>query len=67
MTAPQWRKSSRCDTSSCVEVAIVDGEPGGVLVRGKSKVAISFDRAEWEAFIAGAKAGEFDWPIAGTE
>ncbi len=57
-----WRKSTRsgpnCD--NCVEVAFVDqaiavrdskNPDGGVLL---------FTAAEWDAFVAGAKDGEFD-------
>lgn len=63
MTALDWRRSSACDTSACVEVAIVTGDPGGVAIRKSGHApAISFTREEWEAFIEGAKRGEFDWP-----
>lgn len=57
-----WRRSSRCSTTSCVEVA---GLPdGGVAVRD-SKQPISapvlvFTAQEWESFISGVNAGEFD-------
>jgi hypothetical protein len=57
-----WRKSSRSGpyTDNCVEVAFVDGAiavrdsknpDGGVLV---------FTPGEWDAFVDGAKDGEFD-------
>ena len=58
----EWRKSARSGpySDNCVEVAFVDGaiavrdskDPGGpVLV---------FTPGEWDAFVAGAKDGEFD-------
>jgi hypothetical protein len=57
-----WFKSSRsgpnCD--NCVEVAFVDG---GVAVRDSKNPAVAtllFTTAEWDAFVAGAKDGEFD-------
>ncbi|MEJ3749367.1 DUF397 domain-containing protein [Actinomycetes bacterium KLBMP 9797] len=50
-----WRKSSRCDTSACVEVARV---PGGVAVRdGKDREgAVLIFRVEWwQSFVDGLK------------
>ena len=54
-----WRTSSRCDTGSCVAVAL---EPDRVLVRNSQRpdVVVEFDTKEWAAFIHGAKEGEFD-------
>ena len=56
-----WRRSSRCSTNSCVEVADLPG--GSVAVRdskasGQSPVLI-FETQEWQSFISGVKAGEF--------
>jgi Domain of unknown function (DUF397) len=56
-----WRRSSRCGSESCVEVA---GLPdGGVAVRdSKSAEAapvLVFTADEWAAFISGVKVGEF--------
>lgn len=55
-----WFKSSySADADCCVEVLI---EADAVHIRdsktGTDK--LSFSHAEWQAFIAGAKAGEFD-------
>lgn len=57
-----WFKSSFSDSaSSCVEV-VFDGE-GFVLVQStEGGHSISFNKIEWDAFVAGVKAGEFDWP-----
>jgi len=54
-----WRKSSRCESSACVEVAIGDGD---VEVRNSTDPAttLTFSPDEWAVFIAGVKAGEFD-------
>lgn len=56
-----WRRSSRCDTSACTEVAFVGDE---VLVRNSitPDVVVTFSRKEWAVFIHGAKDGEFDVP-----
>jgi hypothetical protein len=59
-----WRTSTRSQNGqSCVEVAPLDG--GGVAVRD-TKLApnspiLTFTRAEWLAFIGGAKDSEFDF------
>jgi hypothetical protein len=62
LTQARWQKSSRsgpnCD--NCVEVAFVDGviavrdskRPGGPV--------LLFTQDEWDAFVGGAKDGEFD-------
>jgi predicted secreted Zn-dependent protease len=56
---PAWRRSTRCGTSSCVEVAKVGDE---YLVRDSknpSRDALSFTKEEWVAFVAGVAAGDF--------
>ncbi len=57
-----WRKSTRSNNSNnCVEVADLPG--GGVAVRNsrdKAGAVLRFTPGEWEAFIGGAKDGEFD-------
>jgi hypothetical protein len=57
-----WRKSTRSGTNGCVEVAFVQDE---VAVRdskdGASPVLV-FTAHEWEAFIGGARDGEFELP-----
>lgn len=57
-----WRKSSRSGpyTDNCVEVAFVDG---GIAVRDSKNpegAVLLFTEAEWDAFVDGAKDGEFD-------
>jgi Domain of unknown function (DUF397) len=58
-----WRKSSRSSGGdNCVEVAIaVDGTIG---VRDSKQLGLGpileFTPSEWEAFLGGAKDGEFD-------
>jgi hypothetical protein len=56
----QWRTSSFSTLGNCVEVA---SDSGSVLVRdSKDPVGpwIRYTEAEWDAFIRGAKNGEFD-------
>ena len=56
-----WRRSSFCAETSCVEVAHL---PDGSVMLRRTPVGshnpIPLTRAEWDAFIAGVKAGEFD-------
>jgi hypothetical protein len=54
-----WRKSSFCGNSACVEVATDGGE---FLVRDSKSAdspVLKFTREEWAAFVAGVSAGEF--------
>ena len=58
----QWftstRRGSQCD--NCVEVAFVDGAIAVRDSRHPDGPALIFTAAEWDAFVAGAKDGEFD-------
>ena len=58
----KWHKSTRSgpDSDNCVEVAFV-GE--AIAVRDSKNPAgpaLIFTTAEWDAFVGGAKDGEFD-------
>jgi len=60
-----WITSRACNNSACVQVAYLPG--GMVAIRDSkdvTKPAHVFDGPEWEAFVAGVKAGEFDLPVA---
>jgi hypothetical protein len=54
-----WRRSSRCESATCVEVAVLTDR---VLVRHSSHphTVLEFSRPEWAAFLAGI--GEFELP-----
>jgi hypothetical protein len=59
-TGLQWRKSSRCDTASCVEVAVTGT---GIAMRDSKaphQSHLELSRQDWKAFVAGLKLGEFD-------
>lgn len=55
-----WLRSSACESSACVEVAVADN--GDILVRDSAtnESPLWFSPEEWRAFIAGARDGEFD-------
>lgn len=58
--ALSWRKSSASASGDCVEVA---GSNGSVFVRdSKQRLphVLEFTPSEWQAFIYGVRAGEFD-------
>lgn len=60
MTNMIWTKKSGCVGGECVEVSPLIG--GGVGVRDSKNpdVHLEFSRDDWDAFLAGAKNGDFD-------
>ena len=57
---PSWRKSSFCASGECVEVAQRDGL---IVVRNSMEPRrrmVRYTPQEWQAFVRGVKAGEFD-------
>ncbi|MFG1657366.1 DUF397 domain-containing protein [Micromonospora chersina] len=58
-----WRKSTRSQTSNCVEMATLRTGPAAVALRDSKDPrgpVLLFNRAGWLGFIAGAKNGQFD-------
>jgi Domain of unknown function (DUF397) len=57
-TQHPFRKSVRCDTGSCVEVAMGDE----VYVRNSTAPdrVVTFSKEEWQVFVAGVRDGEFE-------
>lgn len=67
LTGARWRKSSfsgeNGDSQGCVEVAFLPD--GGVAIRDTKDRTLRphvYTAAEWDAFVAGVRAGEFDRP-----
>lgn len=60
-SVPRFRTSSFCNLNGCVEVAPLPD--GGVALRDSKDTELAphrFTAAEWDAFVLGVKAGEFD-------
>jgi hypothetical protein len=56
-----WRTSTRSGgNGQCVEVRQVDDTVQVRDSKDRSGPALTFTRPEWEAFVGGAKDGEFD-------
>ncbi len=62
LTGAQWFKSSRSGAAGhCVEVAFLENQATAVRdSKDPSGPALVFTAAEWDAFVGGAKGGEFD-------
>ncbi len=59
LTAVDWRKSTFCDTSACVEVGPVGDQIALRDSKDPDGPVLRFTRQEWTAFVAGVGAGEF--------
>lgn len=58
-----FRKSSFSpDAGGCVEVAVVRGTVRVRDSKNPDGPVFSFDELEWDSFVKGVKAGEFDLP-----
>jgi hypothetical protein len=62
LASATWRKSTRSGpfTDNCVEVAFVSGVVAVRDSKDPAGPALVFTAAEWDAFVGGAKDGEFD-------
>jgi len=62
-----WRRSSRCDTKDCVEIAVDSGRDVVYLRNSREPgVHLEFCGVAWRAFCAAVAAGELDQPAAGA-
>ena len=65
MISEAWRKSTRsgpAEGTNCVEAQYVNDTIRVRDSKDKTGPVLSFTRAEWDAFLGGAKDGEFDLP-----
>lgn len=60
-TPALWRKSTRSNSqAACVEVANLDGHRAVRDSKNPTGPALVFTAAEWSAFTAGIRSGEFE-------
>jgi hypothetical protein len=57
-----WRKSTRCESGGCVEVAPVDGGMAMRDSKDPDSPILRFAGAGWSDFIAAIRAGDFSPP-----
>ncbi|HST66853.1 MAG TPA: DUF397 domain-containing protein [Mycobacteriales bacterium] len=55
-----WHKSSFSSSGNCVEVALATDGVGVRDTKDREGPVLRFTRAEWDAFVAGVRNGEFD-------
>ena len=62
LRSAEWFKSTRSgpDADNCVEVAFVDEAIAVRDSKDRTGPTLIFTPAEWDAFVGGAKDGEFD-------
>ncbi len=62
MISQEWKKSSKSGSNggACVEVRSHDETIQVRDTKDRSGPVLTFTREEWEAFVGGAKDGEFD-------
>jgi hypothetical protein len=62
LSRAEWRRSSQTGAAddNCVEVAFVDDAIAVRDSRRPEGPVLIFTQAEWDAFVGGAKDGEFD-------
>ncbi|HEY3259202.1 MAG TPA: DUF397 domain-containing protein [Pseudonocardiaceae bacterium] len=60
--AVRWTTSSFCDAEGCVAIArLADGQIAVADSKDSNGSELIFTAAEWAAFVAGVRAGEFDF------
>ena len=57
-----WRKSARIGANGCVEVGLVDDKIAVRDSKDRQGPVLLFTAHEWEAFLGGARDGEFELP-----
>jgi hypothetical protein len=55
-----WRKSARSSSNGCVEVGLVEGRIAVRDSKDRQGPVLMFTAHEWEAFLGGARDGEFE-------
>jgi hypothetical protein len=55
-----WRKSTYSNSSSCVEVAVIDGQVAVRDSKNQQGPVLVFTPIEWRRFLDGVREGQFD-------
>lgn len=55
-----WRKSTFCENGSCVEIAVFEDQVAIRDSKDEHGPMLLFTHQEWQAFLNGARGGEFD-------
>jgi hypothetical protein len=63
MSASIFRKSTKCGTNTCVEVAISDDRVDVRDSKQSNGAVLEFTHDEWRDFLAGVVDGEFSLPL----
>ena len=66
LSEPAWQRSSHCSSNSCVEIALLGTQAAVRDSKDKHGPMLVFTKAEWDAFLEGARNGEFDPPSRPT-
>ncbi|RKS76144.1 uncharacterized protein DUF397 [Actinomadura pelletieri DSM 43383] len=59
-TPARWRRSTRCASNACVEVARLTEDAISVRDTEDTATRLGFGLGEWRDFVRDAKAGRFD-------
>jgi hypothetical protein len=62
LSRAEWRKSTRSGTNGCVEVAFAQDSVAVRDSKDSASPVLVFTAHEWDAFIGGARNGEFELP-----
>jgi uncharacterized protein DUF397 len=60
--ADGWRKSSTSSGGECVEVRLTAEHVHVRDTKNRDEALLTFTHAEWRAFLAGVRLGEFELP-----
>jgi Domain of unknown function (DUF397) len=60
MSSAAWRKAARSGVNGCVEVGLVDDQIAVRDSKDREGPVLIFTANEWEAFLGGARDGEFE-------
>jgi hypothetical protein len=62
LSSATWRKATRSGYNGCVEVGLVDDQIAVRDSKDRQGPVLIFTAHEWEAFLGGARDGEFELP-----